>query len=69
MRNKIRVLCTVCARKGSKGLKNKNVRKLNSIPLITHTILQAKRSKLFNKIVISSDSRKIFEISSRGTDR
>tara|TARA_Y100001958_G_C21107185_1_gene455296 strand:+ start:65 stop:781 length:717 start_codon:yes stop_codon:yes gene_type:complete len=68
MRNKIRVLCTICARKGSKGLKNKNVRKLNSIPLITHTILQAKRSKLFNKIVISSDSRKIFKISRKQVD-
>ena len=68
MRNKIQVLCTVCARKGSKGLKNKNIRKLNSIPLITHTILQAKRSKLFNKIVISSDSQKIFKISRNQVD-
>ena len=68
MRNKIRVLCTVCARKGSKGLKNKNLRKLNSIPLITHTILHAKRSKLFSKIVISSDSQKIFKISRNKVD-
>lgn len=68
MVNKIHVLCTICARKGSKGLKNKNVRKLNSLPLITHTILQAKRSKLFDKIVISSDSRKIFKISKNKID-
>ena len=68
MANKIRVLCTICARKGSKGLKNKNVRKLNSLPLITHTILQARGSKLFNKIVISSDSKKIFKISRNKVD-
>ena len=35
-----------------------SVRKLNSLPLITHAILQARGSKLFNKIVISSDSKK-----------
>ena len=68
MRNKIQILCTICARKGSRGLRNKNVKKLNSIPLISHTILQAKRSKLFDKIVVSSDSRKIFEISKNKVD-
>ena len=68
MTNKIQVLCTICARKGSKGLKNKNIRKLNSLPLITHTILQARRSKLFDKIVISSDSKKIFKISRNKVD-
>ena len=59
------ILCTICARKGSKGLKNKNFKDLNSKPLIYHTILQAKKSKIFDKIVVSSDSNKILLLSKK----
>lgn len=55
MKNK-KILCTVCARGGSKGLKNKNIKELAGKPLIAYTILQAKQSGLFDHIVISSDS-------------
>lgn len=51
-----KILCTICARGGSKGVKNKNIKLLNGIPLIAHTILQAKESGLFDKIVVSTDS-------------
>ena len=34
------------ARKGSKGLKNKNIKRLNNVPLIAWTILLAKKCKL-----------------------
>lgn len=50
------VLCTICARGGSKGVKNKNIKTLNGKPLIAYTIEQAKASKLFEHIVISTDS-------------
>lgn len=60
MSNKI--LCTICARGGSKGVKNKNLRLLNGKPLIAHTIDQAKKSKLFDHIVVSSDSDEINKI-------
>lgn len=50
------VLCTICARGGSKGVKNKNIKKINGKPLIAYTIEQAKASKLFDHIVISTDS-------------
>ena len=60
---KIKILCTICARKGSKGLKNKNLLKLLDKPLIMHTIEQARMIKYFNKIIVSSDSKKIIEIS------
>jgi CMP-N,N'-diacetyllegionaminic acid synthase len=53
--NKLRVLCTICARGGSKGVKNKNVRLINSKPLIAHTIYIAKASGLFSDIVVSTD--------------
>ena len=56
------VLCTICARAGSKGLKNKNIKNLNGKPLIFYTIDQAIKSKIFNKIVVSTDSKIIRNI-------
>ena len=55
------VLCTICARGGSKGVKGKNVRELCGKPLIAHTIEQAIASNLFEHIVISTDSDLIAE--------
>jgi CMP-N,N'-diacetyllegionaminic acid synthase len=57
--NKYKVLCIVCARGGSKRLKNKNFKKLFGKPLIYHTIKQAIDSKIFDKIVFSTDSDKL----------
>jgi len=56
------VLCTICARGGSKGVKNKNIKELNEKPLIAYTIEQAKLSGLFEHIVISTDSETIANI-------
>lgn len=62
-------LCTICARGGSKGVPNKNIKKLNEKPLIAHSIEQAKASGLFEYIVISTDSDEIAEVSrSYGAD-
>jgi CMP-N,N'-diacetyllegionaminic acid synthase len=58
-----KILCTICARGGSKGVKNKNIKELNGKPLIAYTIEQAKASKLFEHIVISTDSDEIAKIS------
>lgn len=55
-------LCTICARKGSKGVKNKNIRTLLDRPLIAHSIEQAKRAGLFSAIAVSSDSDEILLI-------
>ena len=51
-----KILCTICARGGSKGVKNKNIKEINGKPLIAYTIEQAKASGLFEHIVISTDS-------------
>lgn len=51
-----KVLCTICARGGSKGVKNKNIKLLDGKPLIAYTIEQAAQSGLFEHIVISTDS-------------
>lgn len=56
------LLCTICARGGSKGVKNKNIKLLNSKPLIAYTIEQAIESNLFEHIVISTDSDDIAKI-------
>ncbi len=56
------VLCTICARSGSKGVKNKNIKELNGKPLIAYTIEQAKASGLFDHIVVSTDSDDIAKI-------
>lgn len=58
----MKVLCTICARGGSQGVKNKNLSLLCRKPLIAHSILQAKHSKLFDAVAVSSDSQKILQV-------
>ena len=53
------ILCTICMRKESKGVKGKNWKKINGKPLMVYTILQAKKSKIFDNIIVSTDSYKI----------
>jgi len=57
-----KILCTICARGGSKGVKNKNVRELHGKPLIAHTIEQAKAAGVAATIAVSSDSPRILEV-------
>ena len=58
-------LCTVCARGGSKGVKNKNIREIGGKPLIGHTLEQARSSGLFDLIAVSSDSPEILDAARR----
>lgn len=52
------VLAIIPARSGSKGIKNKNIKKINNITLIERAYIVAKKSKIFDKIIISTDSPK-----------
>lgn len=52
------ILCVICARTNSKGLKNKNFLKINGKDLINYTIDLAIKSKFFKTIVISIDKKK-----------
>ncbi|SFL84091.1 acylneuraminate cytidylyltransferase family protein [Salibacterium qingdaonense] len=56
-------ICTICARGGSKGVKNKNIKMLLDKPLVAHSIEQAKRAGIFTHIAVSSDSEEILKIS------
>lgn len=62
---KPKILCIIPARSGSKGLKNKNFKKINKIPLIEYTINLAKKIKEINKVFVSTDSKKIFDYSKK----
>ncbi len=59
----MKIIGIIPARKGSKGVKNKNIKLLNNIPLIAHTIKSALESKIFDKVIVSTDSIKIANIS------
>jgi len=54
-------LCTICMRKGSREVKDKNFRLINGKPLMYYTIKQAIKSKIFDNIVASTDSKQILK--------
>jgi CMP-N,N'-diacetyllegionaminic acid synthase len=61
----MKILCLIIARGGSKSLPNKNIMKINNLPLIAYSILQAKKSKKVNRVIVSTDSEKIAKISKK----
>jgi CMP-N-acetylneuraminic acid synthetase len=65
MNKKLKILAIIPARSGSKGIPNKNIKKLSGRPLIYYTIKAALNSKLIDRIIVSSDSEKILKISEK----
>lgn len=59
----MKLLAVITARAGSKRLKNKNLTLLNKKPLIYWTIKLAQKISEIKKIVISTDSSKILNVS------
>ena len=49
----------ICARSGSKGIKNKNLKKIGKLSLVERSIKIAKKLKNIKKIIVSTDSIKI----------
>lgn len=62
---KEKILAIIPARSGSKGLKDKNIKMMNGKPLIAYTIEAAQNSKIFEDIIISTDSEKYAEIAKK----
>lgn len=58
----MKIVATICARGGSKGIPRKNIRLLCGQPLLVHTIEAAKKCKLINRIIVSTDDHEIAEI-------
>ena len=63
MKNKdLKILAIIPARANSKGIPSKNIQKLGELPLIAHTIRSAKKSTKVNRIIVSTDNKKIAKI-------
>jgi len=60
-----KIVCIIPARGGSKGLPGKNIKMFLDKPLIVHTIEQAKRSGLIDRVIVSTDDKKIANISKK----
>jgi len=58
-----KILAVIPARGGSKRLPNKNILSLKGKPLISWTIDEASKSKYIDKVIVSTDSKEIAELS------
>ena len=62
-------ICVIPARGGSKGVLNKNIVDVLGSPLISFSIKSAIESDLFDRVIVSTDSKEIAEVSiSYGAD-
>ena len=61
-----KILVIIPARGGSKEVPNKNIKKINGVPLIVYTIREVlKLTKYYYKFIVSTDSKKIARISEK----
>lgn len=60
-----KILALIPARGGSKGIKNKNIIDVEGKPLIAYTIETAIKSKYVDKAIVTTDSKKIKNISEK----
>lgn len=56
------MIAVIPARGGSKGLPGKNIKLLNGKPLIAYTIEAALKSKFIDRVIVSTDDKKIAEV-------
>jgi CMP-N,N'-diacetyllegionaminic acid synthase len=56
---KKKIICIILARGGSKGLKRKNLRKINGKPLIYYPINDAIKTRIIDDIIVSTDDKEI----------
>jgi len=57
------ILCIIPARGGSKGVPDKNIKLLGGYPLVAYSIAAAKSSKKITRVIVSTDTQKIANIS------
>lgn len=58
----IKAIAVIPARGGSKGIPRKNLRDLNGVPLIAHTIRTALESGCFDVVVVSTEDEEIAHV-------
>ena len=59
MYKKNKILCSIAARAGSKGVPGKNLKLLNNKPLIFYSINAAIKSKYIDKVIMSTEDEEI----------
>ncbi len=62
---KLKVLCSISARGGSKGVPGKNIKFLGGKPLISYAINAALSSKYIDKVIVSTDDKDIAEVAKK----
>ncbi|MBD3313084.1 hypothetical protein GF345_01445, partial [Candidatus Woesearchaeota archaeon] len=55
----------ICARGGSKGVPGKNIKDLAGKPLIAYSIEEAKKSRMIDRLIVSTDDKKIAEVAEK----
>lgn len=60
-----KILAIIPARGGSKGIPGKNIKLLAGKPLIAYTIESAKQSLYLDRVIVSTDSKKIASLAKR----
>ena len=59
-------LCIIPARGGSKRIPRKNIKDFLGKPIIAYSIEVALESKLFDKVIVSTDDEEIAETANKG---
>lgn len=65
MKDKINICAIIPARSGSKSIKNKNIINLCGHPILAYSIDIAVKSKIFDKVVFSSDAKRYLNIAKK----
>jgi len=60
-----KILAIIPARIGSKGIRRKNIKKLLEKPLLQYSVEAAIKTKYLDRVVVSTDSKKIARISKK----
>lgn len=58
----MKIIAIIPARAGSTSIKNKNLIKIKNKPLLSFPISAAKKSKLINRIIVTTNSKKIKKV-------
>ena len=64
----MKIISIITARSGSQGVPHKNIRNLGGIPLLGWGVKAASKSKMINKIILSTDSEEYFKIANSFND-
>jgi len=65
VKKKIKLIALIPARSGSQRIKNKNIYNLNKKPLIAYSIKSALKTKIFDRVIVSTDSVKYAKIAKK----